>query len=70
MYTPQLVGDVGQNAGTTGTHGMAECDSSAINVGLLWVHTQFFLDSKELGRECLVHVDQIQVLELDPGLFT
>ena len=69
LAAPQLVQQRDQQTRAGRTQRMAERDRSAIHVDLLAIEAELFLDRQVLRGEGFVHFDQVDVVELQPGLF-
>src|SRR5437879_11955784 len=65
---PQGVEQVDGDARAGRSQRVADRDGAAVHVGLGAIEPQLLLDREVLGRERLVHFDQVELLDLHPGL--
>ena len=65
--TAQRMQEMEGDPGPTCAQWVADRDRTAVHVGALPIEPQLLLDRKVLGRECLIHLDQIHVVQLEAG---
>ena len=65
--TAQRMQEMERDAGATRAQWVADRDSTAVHIGALPIEPQLLLDRKVLGREGLIHLDQIHILQLEAG---
>src|SRR4029453_16653507 len=63
----QLGQELDGELGAGGAHGVAEGDGAAVDVDLVEVEAQLAEDGQGLGGEPLVELDQVNVVQAEPG---
>src|ERR1041384_781979 len=69
VATPQLEKQSKHESRARRCERMAKSDCAAVNVRLVSIETEFLFHREILRRECFVYFHQIQIRQLQPGLF-